>query len=997
MKRLIGSWLCAAAVLAGCGGGGGGNTNSSQPFTPSIPRIDIIPQQASLPANTSQFPPETLSPYLTPVNVRVFYPDGTAIPNGVIVFLRSQDPRVISITAQTNNNFFAQSDSFCAQVSGGIASFAINSGPQAGTVQLTASVTFPPEPGTVSDNETTGVRTCTVPFLQGQSTSYFGTLNYSVTPGPAPFDRLTLVPARTTIAVNSGNLAVSPTSPFVSAVELTFRTLRGELVQSGTASVSISPAIGRFSLPDDPATPENEFNTLFISGLVPITNGRATIYVHSTNQPGSFSLIAIANDPQSGAQITRQIEFNASGAPTGAPSRVVISHDNRRVYTRGTNGENDLPLQVLVTDASSLPVPDSAAANVLLEILPVANGSGEVLAAQGVPDGSVVRLRTIGGAALATFRSGSRQGVVTVRATADRADNNVDNGIQNAVISQTSFVVSDGKLFDMELTSPQVRAIFINGVDPTAEATDLDVGGTTITLPPDPDGSYALTVSVVATDRQGQPVLVNTPIEFGLIDSPLVGGTGPDAGNFALVGNDGDPQEGGSTFTAITGRFTTAGGGAGPGDTLIVFGEDSVGNRDLESARTIARINSSNSLTIQNRFNFNDDTGVSVNNGPVLEYVIGRATVGNIGPTALTRADGVASVRMTYPVSQLGRLVVVWARGSGDVVGNSAELVSEAELFRFAGVAPGLLTASPGAIPANRTSSVLVCYTDALGSGIQGVRPSFTIQGSASATVDGVVGSGFTEFPTGASGCTTVSINASGVVGPGTTITFAVGGATAVVTVTPPNSATLQAIPAALGGGGGTVRLRLLDGNGNPIAGILITGVCTGGGQTPITLFQVPGVTNAQGETTAGISAQLDGIGSGSSGSCTFTATNGPSVVVPLQGIDLCEVQVSPLCPTQAPQRSLVVTADGVAGSGGVTGNAGGLNVIAPASQTIQVEFGTVVTLNALPAAGFQFCGWTGAPACSTATPTVNVPLSTASAITTCIARFRPDPGLCTP
>src|SRR5690606_32718953 len=113
----------------------------------------------------------------------------------------------------------------------------------------------------------------------------------------------------------------------------------------------------------------------------------------------------------------------------------------------------------------------------------------------------------------------------------------------------------------------------------------------------------------------------------------------------------------------------------------------------------------------QNRFNRNDDTGNIVNNGPVLDYVIGRATTGNIGPTALTGADGVASVRMTYPVSQLGRRVVVWARGSGDVVNNSAEIVSEAEGFRYPGVAPALLTASPGSIPANRTSAVQVCLT----------------------------------------------------------------------------------------------------------------------------------------------------------------------------------------------------------------------------------------------------------------------------------------------
>jgi hypothetical protein len=288
-------------------------------------------------------------------------------------------------------------------------------------------------------------------------------------------------------------------------------------------------------------------------------------------------------------------------------------------------------------------------------------------------------------------------------------------------------------------------------------------------------------------------------------------------------------------------------------------------------------------------------------------------------------------------------------------------------------------------IPANRTSAVEVCYTDVLSSGIQGVRPNFSVSGSAQTTVDGVLGSGLTALPTDRDGCTTVSINAAGVIGPGTTITFSVGGATAVVTVSPPNSAVLQAIPSSLGGQGGTVLLRLLDGNGNPISGILITGVCTGTGPTPVTLFQVPGVTNAQGETTAGVSAQLDGVGMAGTGQCTFTAANGPSVVVPLQGIDLCQVQVSPLCPNQVqPQGSLVVQADGL---GGVTGNAGGLNVQPNTSQTIQVNVGTVVQLTAAANAGSQFCGWTGAEDCNVVTNIVNVSINQ-QGIKTCIARF---------
>lgn len=1008
MKKLTIPWMAAAVFLAGCGGGGGPNVDNGQAFAPSAPRIDILPQQVSLPANTSQFPPEVMSPYLTPVSVRVLRADGSPIPDGVIVSLRSNDSRSVSLSAVTNQgSIFATSDSFCAQTSGSLASFLLHSGPQAGTVQLTASVTFPPEPGTVSDNPTTGVRVCTIPFTQGVSTSYFGTLNYTVTPGVAPFDRLTVTPARTTLLANLSGTPVTPVSPFVVPVEITARTLAGELISlpGFTVEVSTSSPIALLSVADDPATADvNEFLALFRSAAVPIVSGRATVYVHSTSQPGNVSVVATLRDPQSGVAVTRQAALTVTGSSSNAPSSVRITDDDRPLYVRGVNGNNDMPLQVSILDASGQPAADSSSANLLLEILPVANGSGEVLAAQGVPDGSSVRLRTVGGSALATFRSGTRSGSVAIRATADRADNNIDNGIQNPVISQTSFFVSDGQLFEVRLTSPIINAVRINGVDPNAEPVDFDIGDDeTIEIPPDPDGTYALTVSAIGLDRRGQPVAPNTEIEFGVIDSPLEGGSnGVDQG-FALSGNDGNPQEAGNVFTAQTGAFTTAGGGAGPGDTLLVFAKEIAGNRDLESARTITAVTGPTTLTIQNRFNRNDDTGAIVDNGGVLPYVIGRATAGNIGPNARTRAaDGVATVRLTYPTSQLGRLAAVWARGVGETVNGSPELVTDAGLIRYPGVAPGRLSASPVVIPANIVSVVQVCYTDALLSGISGIRPSFAVLGSNQATVDGVAGSGQVANATNQSGCVLTQVNAIGVVGPGTTIRFSVGGATAVVTVAPPNTPVLQAIPGALGGQGGTVLLRLLDGNGTPIPGILISGTCSGGGDVPITLFQLPGVTNAQGQTTAGISAQLDGVGSVSSGTCTFTAANGPSVTVPLQGIDLCDTPFSPRpagCPAgNQPTGTFVVNAIGLNGAVGVVVVAPGpLNIPTPngSDSTIQ-PVGTAFNLTASPDPlqpapnVSRFCYWQGGTGCSGQTTQVLTVTLDTTGTKNCQAIFAP-------
>jgi hypothetical protein len=119
------------------------------------------------------------------------------------------------------------------------------------------------------------------------------------------------------------------------------------------------------------------------------------------------------------------------------------------------------------------------------------------------------------------------------------------------------------------------------------------------------------------------------------------------------------------------------------------------------------------------------------------------------------------------------------------------------------------------------------------------------------------------------------------------------------VTVVPPTVSILQAFPSSFfGGNGGPVRLRLINGNGEPIPGVLITGSCTGENGAQILLTEPPGITNALGETLARISAiNLDQPQDAASGSCTFAAAGGsPTTTVTLQGVNLCSIFFSPLC-----------------------------------------------------------------------------------------------------
>lgn len=1013
--------LLACAFLAGCGGGGGQNGDTPA-FGQSSAKIEILPLVPSLPSNRANFPVEINSPYYTQVNVKVRDANDREPPGLTIVALRTSDVRVLGVSSSLGG----YSALTCTGTSaGGFATFYIASGAVAGTAQLTASVADPLTSGSISET------TCTT-TTTGGARDVSTTISYTVTVGPEPFRRLEPRAARTTLPVNTF-LAVndSPAAPFVTAVDISRRDAAGNLLSGPvgrTTAMVTRPDLLQLSVADDPATPANEFTQLASTVSVDPTAGRGVVYVHSRNRAGTASVIFTTVDNLTGATITEEVVFTIGGTVAPSLAQLSITTPGGPLYVQASGGATTSPIQVALISDSGEPLVDSAGGvnNLLLEVV---NPAGETLVATNAMnaqvEGAAIRVRSTQGIVNAVIRSGTRQGIIQVRVTGDRADNNVDNGIQSPITQIRSIVISDGKLFDLEITSPDVNGINVNRVSPAVVVPGAPAAIPSI--PPDPNGTYSLTVSALATDRQGNPVLPNTIIEFGLIDAPALGYPEQGAGTFLIQGNDGNPREGGTTFTAATGQFTTAGGGAGPGDTLIVFGEQDPANRDLESARTVARINSPSSLDVaaNMRFNLNDDStgnGVAVDRGPVLPYVIGRATFANIATNRTTNTQGVASTTLTYPNSQLGRAAIIWARGIGDTPAGQTtpELVTDAENIVYPGAAiagtPATLTAAPSPIAASRSQTVRICFRDSVGSPIAGTFINFNFV-QAAGTVDGRSTPGVVARPTGADGCTTADVRAtivSGGVGGGTAaqVVFSVGGLRAPVDIVVFAGNRLFAIPSTLGGGGGFVVLRLVDVNGTPIPGVQVFGTCgaAGGGggagtpnTTPPSISVQPGRTDANGETTSVIAAQLNGVNAAATGSCTFTALDA-SAVVTLQGIDVCLANFSPrpagcTATTPVPPLSMTVIMRGTDGNGYpdpagavlVEGSVGGLicrdgvstGPGLPSKCNVMVPDGTAITLIASvpPSAGGglpvpKFCRWVGEDDCASTSPVVTVSVS---------------------
>lgn len=928
--KLIAS-LFVTLMLSACGGGGGGGGS----FQPPATTVSVSVGQA-----------QTTPRSLVDVLVTARTSNGAPLPNGTQITLQVSPPAVGEVSFISDGGAGGGSsgpivigDRVNATVVGGSANFRFHSR-SLGTAVLTASLNDPNAPARVIT----------------------GTANINVAPGPASDPRLQIAATTTTLPANIFDVPPFLGSPYLSEVTVTWRRLNGELVttfpqgRENSVSVNVNPILntGGFCTLDDPETTDiNEFQLRLGQAPVDTIAGKATLFLRSLDLATTTVMTVTALDPDTDETLEAQLTFNIVNGSPRLPASLALTRSGRPIYIDGSGGNTSDQIEAAIRDGSGTFVPDpvsgsSAYNNIRAEIVGGLQGGDRLrtVNAQGATvQGAVVNARSFNGLASFNYEAGTQARVVQIRVTSDRADNNVDNGISDPVSATMNVTVSDGILFDLDITGPSVSAIIVNPVSDQADADGF---------PLDPDGSYSLTISAIATDRQGNPVVPGTEIRFGSIDEPLQNNA------FVIADDDGDPQEGSTGFTDADGAFTSLGGGAGPGDTLLVFGEEITGNRDLESARTVQTVNGPSNITVNRRFNFNDDTGVSVNNGAVLPYVIGRAVDGNIHPVAYTDANGVARTQLNYPVSKLGKLAGIYAQGNGDIVSGTPELVTDAEFIRFPGVGPGQLVANPSAIPGNRTVAVEVCYYDALNSPISGSFINFTFQNLNGGTgrVDGVTTAGVSTSPTGPDGCVDVSVQTLGMVPSGAggsmpQVIFSVGAAEAPVDIIT-GSVILSASPTAHAGDGGRlIQLTLTAADGTPIQGAVITGTCTVNGAGTLSITNPPQGTNAQGQTTTVVTANgfsLLGAAAGPTGTCTFSTVGGAATAtVTWTSQNLCEL-FSPLPPAGCPSSTINLAITGVGSS---VSSPSGLTCQGPTLGVCTAVFSpntpVTITLNAPP------------------------------------------------
>lgn len=899
-KQLI-IYSLVLVLLSACGGSSDSGGASPGPAVSNL-KFTFSPVAATVPANTNDYPILLNSPFYTQLNVNVTFDNGTAIPDATDINLSTSNVQVAPISTlddpeTTDINEFA---TFFGQVlnesSGGNGTFFIH-GVSPGTVTLTASAVDP---------------------QTGRTSS--ATFNYTIAQGPEQFDRLTLDAESQTIPANIFNLTPMQAfqTVYMTEVEISFRDPLGNFVNpagddgDSTVAVSINPlAVAAFSTLDDPETDDvNEIFVMLGSGPVNMTAGKGKIFVWARD-PGVATITINALDQFTGLIISQQLDINVdAGTDPGLPNSISLT-GNGNSYINGSGGAQSQTIQAFVESSADVSVDDPVGFNnVMVDLSTDSENSGEMLSgvnAQGQNvQGQSINIASNNGVASFQLLSGNNPNTAIITVTTDRADNSVDNGLQDPITAQRSFVISDGVLFGLDITSPEIGSLFINRVDNSVVNED-GIGNL--------DGSYTLTISAIGTDKGGNPALPQI-IQFGLIDSPVIGFPEDGPGEFVNSGLDGDPQEGGNLFTSLNGDFINGVAEVQPNDTLLVFGEEILRNEDLESAVTVQSILSDTAVRISESFNANDLSGTIINDLDIFPYIIGRAVDGNINATGTIDENGVVSTEINYPVSKLGKLAGIYAKGQGATTNGVTRSVTDVEMIIYPGagsvgdtdLAPSI-SVSPSIIPANITTPVTVCVSDAAFSPIQGASVQWAyVGGAGTGFIDGVAGSGVMDNRTDQNGCATGSALPSGIieVSDDTGYIFNVGSITCLnanndsvcIRIASPGAIYLSAAPAFHNSSGvKIISLFLFGGNGEGIPNVPLFGSCTSSGGELRVQIQ-PGSTDANGMAEANVLSALDGINEFFSGTCEFTTGAGdPIAVVVFNGRDVCLSGISPNTP----------------------------------------------------------------------------------------------------
>lgn len=190
---------------------------------------------------------------------------------------------------------------------------------------------------------------------------------------------------------------------------------------------------------------ENKNPKAFRSVALDANSGAASFHFHAADQAGVARVTCSVTDPRDKQVRSASVDIAVGGGADGKPAsvRAVTQAPGFLGSRDNLSGlRNNVGLQAFLMDDANQPVPNSPAANLQVSIRPFGASTGARLLA-GNQSGNVLQINTSGGIGSFSLSSGASSGIILLELVTDRFDNNVTNGIQDAVYSLTAVDVFD--------------------------------------------------------------------------------------------------------------------------------------------------------------------------------------------------------------------------------------------------------------------------------------------------------------------------------------------------------------------------------------------------------------------------------------------------------------------------------------------------------------------------------------------------------------------------
>ncbi len=175
-------------------------------------------------------------------------------------------------------------------------------------------------------------------------------------------------------------------------------------------------------------------------------SGGNSFHIISSKLAGDVVVQCTVTDPRDNKVYSATATVKVGGGSTATPAGVTYSTQTN--YLGSKDNLNDVPNQVAVEVAvrndANQPITNAGKPNLQVAIIPTAASTGARLMAGGQSSAGSMQISTVNGIGQFSVASGTSVGSLLLQLTVDRADNDVSNGIQDAITQYAVLPVVNG-------------------------------------------------------------------------------------------------------------------------------------------------------------------------------------------------------------------------------------------------------------------------------------------------------------------------------------------------------------------------------------------------------------------------------------------------------------------------------------------------------------------------------------------------------------------------